>query len=192
MLIYFDNNIPEFTAVYLNGERLNLQNERLVRGVIELGFLPQGEAVVSLTVSGDTRWYSGLCAASFNTEAFDQLISTLQKSAPNTLSVSKTFWGEPVVSGKFNAPRNGALFTSIPADCGWSAEIDGQKVSPIATGMLLSHTGYTRRACVQVALPTERACGRNFYISGNRHFMHADVVYKAIPKNDGAIIQPAE
>ncbi len=132
VLIYFDNNIPEFTAVYLNGERLNFQNERLIRGVIELGFLPQGDAVVSLSVSGNTRWYSGLCAASFNTEEFDQLISTLRKSAPKAVTVSKTLWGNPVVSGKFNAPRNGALFTSIPADGGWSAEIDGHKVTPIA------------------------------------------------------------
>lgn len=87
VLLYLDNNFPEFTAVHLNGFRLNNQGERLIRGVMELGMLPEGINTVSMNVSGDTFRYRGLCAASFNQDAFTELAGNLQKKrAPNSNS----------------------------------------------------------------------------------------------------------
>jgi uncharacterized membrane protein YfhO len=134
VLLHLNNNFPEFKAVYLDGVQLNRHRERLIRSVIELGELDQGEHVVSLTVSGNNNWYSNLCAVSFDSLAFERLVSRLRETAPINFTVSSNKWGEPVLTGNFTAPHDGALFTSIPADSGWMVEIDGKKVKLDSVG----------------------------------------------------------
>ncbi|HQD38060.1 MAG TPA: YfhO family protein [Candidatus Avimonas sp.] len=134
VLLYLNNNFSDFKAVYLNGEQLNTYGERLIRGVIELSELEPGEHTVSLYVSGSKSWYSNLLAASFDSAEFEQFAASLKKDAPADFKVmSNSFFG-PVIEGSVSAPRDGALFTSIPADGGWRVEVDGKRVKPQKTG----------------------------------------------------------
>ena len=134
VLLYLDNNFNEFTQVYLNGEALNTHYERLIRGVIELGELDEGESVVSLSITEEKRWLSDVCAASFDAKEFDSLSARLRRHVPEKLTVSETGWREPLIDGLISAPGDGVLFTSIPADKGWTAKIDGRKVRPASVG----------------------------------------------------------
>jgi uncharacterized membrane protein YfhO len=134
VMLYLNSNFSEYTDVYLNGKKLNKQGERLIRSLIDLGELPEGESVVSIYFSDDQHWFSNLCAASFDMQAFRELVYQLKKGVPSALTVSQNQAGKPVVSGTVTAPKNGVIFTSIPADKGWTAEIDGKKVKPAEVG----------------------------------------------------------
>ena len=134
VLLYLDNNLPEFTEVYLNNIRLNQPRERLIKGVIELGELPEGESVVSFCFAGRNCRISDISAAAFDEREFNLLAGRLESGAPETLNVFHSRAGEPVVTGTVTAPEKGVIFTSIPADKGWTAVIDGRKVKPAAVG----------------------------------------------------------
>ncbi len=130
VLFYLDSNLSEFTHVYLNGTRINEQGERLIRGVIELGELEAGEVVVSLAFSGDKHWFTHASAAAFDTKKFGAVANKLNKGSPTSLMVSRNKFGEPIITGTLHAPQNGVIFTSVPADRSWKAEIDGKSVKP--------------------------------------------------------------
>ncbi|MDD3832926.1 MAG: YfhO family protein [Oscillospiraceae bacterium] len=134
VLLYFNSNFNEFSPVYLNGRLLNTSGERLVRGVIELGELDPGEAVVSVSVPEGKHQISNVSAAAFEYYEFSELAFWLAQHSPDELTVSQDGWGQPLVSGRFIAPREGALFTSVPQDRGWSAHIDGKPVKTMAVG----------------------------------------------------------
>lgn len=128
VLLYFENNLHEHSPVYLNETLLNVYDDRLVRGVIDLGVQEAGPVEVRIPVwySG---WYAHVAAVSFDEAAFASLVSELRESAPSSLDVT-----DRSVSGTLNAPRNGVIFTSIPYDAGWTAFVDGEKVEPLKIG----------------------------------------------------------
>ena len=123
VLLYFQNNLYENTAVYLNGKRLNVYDDRLVTGVIELGRQPAGKIEVRLPVSGQDKWIASPVAAGFDEEAFEAMADGLKRDAAEDLTVTDT-----VVSGRLIAEPDGVLFTTIPMDGGWSVEVDGEQV----------------------------------------------------------------
>lgn len=123
VLLYFQNNLHENTSVYLGGKRLNVYDDRLVTGVMELGRLPAGRIEVRLPVSGKDKWVAYPVAAGFDEEAFGALAEGLKRGGAGDLEVTDT-----VVSGRLTAERDGVLFTTIPMDSGWSVEIDGERV----------------------------------------------------------------
>lgn len=133
VLLYLNNNFSETTKIHVNGQLINSQNERYIRGVIDLGEQPEGDIDVTVTVP-NKRWFSGLQAVSFDESTFDDLIDTLDQNAPKNLTVTTNSIGEPLVSGQFTAPHDGTLFTSIPADPSWTATLDGKKVSTVSAG----------------------------------------------------------
>lgn len=123
MLLYVKNNLYENTAVYLRGKRLNVYDDRLVTGVIELGRQPAGKVEVSFYVTGQRKWIAAPLAAGFDEEAFEALTDGLRQGGADSLTVTDT-----AVTGRIAAPRDGLLFTTIPMDSGWSAELDGKAV----------------------------------------------------------------
>ncbi len=122
VLLYFDNNLSETSPVYLGDEKLNVYDDRLIRGVIDLGEQEAGEVTVRVPVLYD-GWIANVRAAAFDEEAFARLVGVLRQNAPSSLRVTDT-----EVTGTLTAPRDGVIFTSIPCDGGWSAWIDGEKV----------------------------------------------------------------
>ncbi len=62
-------------------------------------------------------------AAGFDEEAFEALTDGLRQGGADSLTVTDT-----AVTGRIAAPRDGLLFTTIPMDSGWSAELDGKAV----------------------------------------------------------------
>lgn len=123
VLLYVKNNLYENTAVYLRGKRLNVYDDRLVTGVIELGRQPAGKVEVSFYVTGQRKWIAAPLAAGFDEEAFEALTDGLRQGGADSLTVTDT-----AVTGRIAAPRDGLLFTTIPMDSGWSAELDGKAV----------------------------------------------------------------
>lgn len=133
VLLYLNNNFPETIKIYVNGQLLNPQGERYIRSVIDIGPQPEGEIDVSVAV-GNKRWFSGLQAMSFDESTFDDLVDSLRQNVPETLTVTADSLGKPVVAGRLTAPHDGTLFTSIPADPGWTAYVDGKKTDTVAAG----------------------------------------------------------
>lgn len=123
VLLYVQNNLPENTDVYLNGRRLNVYDDRLVTGVIELGRQPAGRVEVKFSVWGKDKWIAAPAAAGFDEAAFADLAVRLKLGGAEDLTVTDT-----TVSGRLTAPEDGVLFTTIPADSGWTAELDGKPV----------------------------------------------------------------
>lgn len=133
VLLYCNNNFPENIPIFANGTVINPNGERIIRGVIDLGEQPAGEIEISVEV-GSKHWFSGLKAAAFDESAFKNLTDSLRSNASQCLTVTTEGSGVPLVTGKISAPRNGTLFTSIPADCGWTAVLDGKKVNTVSAG----------------------------------------------------------
>ena len=134
VLLYLTNNFYETASVYVNGRRLNVYNDRLVPGVIDLGNQPAGEVQVKIQVSKDSAWFGTPQAASFEGAAFESLIARLREGTPDRLQVTDTR-----VEAAVTAPRDGVIFTSIPADAGWSVRLDGKKIqAQAAAGAFLA------------------------------------------------------
>lgn len=127
VLLYLRNNLYENTTVYVDGEALNVYDDRLVRGVIDLGEQPAGTVEVRIPIWTEDAWYEGPYTYAFDGAAFDALIAELRQGSPDELEVTDT-----AVTGRFTAPRDGLLFTSIPCDGGWTAFIDGERITPEA------------------------------------------------------------
>lgn len=130
VLLYLDSNLPETAAVYVGMDRLNPAGERLVHGVIDLGEQPAGRVTVEIS-AGDGVWFKTPFAAAFDEEAFGAAVDRLYAGAPSALSVRDEVTG-PLVRATVTAPRDGALFTSIPADPGWTVWVDGKEVRPVS------------------------------------------------------------
>lgn len=126
VLLYFSNNLPENAAVLLSDKTLNAGGERMVRGVIDLGEQEAGIVTVSFPVSGTNRWFGELYAAAFDEAAFERLTAVLREGTPDRLTVSES---GAQVTAVLTAPRDGVLFTSLPADSGWTVRIDGKKAA---------------------------------------------------------------
>ena len=134
VLLYLTNNFYETASVYVNGRRLNVYNDRLVPGIIDLGNQPAGEVQVKIQVSKDSAWFGTPQAASFDGAAFESLIARLREGTPDRLQVTDTR-----VESAVTAPRDGVIFTSIPADAGWSVRLDGKKIqAQAAAGAFLA------------------------------------------------------
>ncbi len=135
VLLYFSNNLPETVAISLSGKTLNAGGERMVRGVIDLGEQETGTVTISIPASGTNRWFGELYAAAFDEAAFDRLIASLREGSPDRLTVDER---GAQVTAVLTAPRDGVLFTSLPADSGWTVRIDGKKaaVSDVAGAFL--------------------------------------------------------
>lgn len=127
VLLYCGNNFPENARVYCNNQLLNVYDDRLVRGIIDLGEQPAGTVEVRISLWQDGLWFSGLCACSLDTARYDEWVERMHSGAAETLTVEDTR-----VEGQVNAPRDGMLFTSIPCDSGWRAYIDGEPVKASA------------------------------------------------------------
>lgn len=125
VLLYFDNNLYENSAVYLGDTKLNVYDDRLVRGVIDLGEQEAGTVTVRVPVVSE-GYVENVLAYAFDEAAFDGVLDTLREGTPTSLSVTDT-----AVAGTLEAPRDGLVFTSIPFDSGWTAEIDGRPVEPV-------------------------------------------------------------
>lgn len=128
VLLYFENSLHENSSVYLDDELLNVYDDRLVRGVIDLGVQEAGAVEVRIPV-WYAGWYGPVQAASFDEEAFAALIAELRDTSPSSLAVT-----DRTVEGTLTAPRDGVIFTSIPYDAGWTATVDGQQVEPLLVG----------------------------------------------------------
>ena len=114
--------------MYVDGKKLNVYDDRLIRGVIDLGMQEAGTVIVKVPV-WYKGWYSDVRAAGFDEEAFSGFIDELRQTAVQDLSVTDT-----TVTGTIQAPRDGLVFTSIPYDKGWRAVIDGKTVEPVKVG----------------------------------------------------------
>lgn len=123
ILLYLENNFNEKSLVYANGRLLNYGNDRLVKSVIELGEQPAGQITVEIDVRKTSAWFGSLQAAVLDEEAYDTAIDRLREGTPDSLEV-----GDTSVRAVVSAPRDGVLFTSIPADAGWTAWLDGERV----------------------------------------------------------------
>lgn len=126
VLLYFDNNLDELSKVYVGGRAVNTYNDRLVTGVIDLGRQPAGTVEVWVSASGQDRWISDVCAAGFDEAAFGKLAGRLAAHSLEELRVE-----DIRVTGTVVAPEEGLLFTTIPWDQGWSAWVDGERVTPV-------------------------------------------------------------
>ena len=127
VLLYCGNNFPENARVYCNNQLLNVYDDRLVRGIIDLGEQPVGTIEVRISLWQDDLWFSGLCACSLDTARYDDWAGQMQKGAAGALTVEGTR-----VQGNVDAPRDGVLFTSIPCDSGWQVYVDGKRVKTSA------------------------------------------------------------
>lgn len=134
VLLHFSSNLPDNSAVLVNGDLLNPNGSWMIRGVIDLGEQPAGDITVSIPVYNNGYWFSDLCAATFNENNFGALTDSLKKNVPQKLTVSQIGGGRAQVTGSFTAPRDGVLFTSISADSGWAAMIDGKELTPVSVG----------------------------------------------------------
>lgn len=123
VLLYFGNTLPEFSLVYVNGKRLNVYNDRLVRSVIDLGCHDAGQVVVTIPVTSAATFSQPLAYALCEDE-YERAIAMLQSETPLQLSVDNTR-----IDCTVHARQQQVLFTSIPADAGWVAYIDGEKAA---------------------------------------------------------------
>lgn len=151
VLLYCGNNFPENARVYCNNQLLNVYDDRLVRGIIDLGEQPAGTIEVRISLWQDGLWFNGLCACSLDTGRYDEWVGRMQSSAAEALTVEGTR-----VQGSVDAPRDGMLFTSIPCDSGWRVYVDGEPVKtsaaagafiavPVSAGMHTFRLEFTPR-----------------------------------------------
>lgn len=123
VLLYLQNNFHENAPVYLNGTCLNVYDDRLVRGVIDLGKQPAGTIIVRIPTWTENAWFASLCAYSLDEKRYDDLIGQLREGVPDDLEISNTG-----VSATVTALSDGIIFTSIPCDDGWTVKVDGKVV----------------------------------------------------------------
>ena len=121
VLLYFQNTLPEFSQVYVNGKRLNVYNDRLVRSIINLGEQQAGQVIVSIPVSAAATFDEPIACA-MNTDAYEAAMKTLKSGTPLQLNVE-----DSRVTCTVQAQNEQVLFASFPADEGWTVYVDGKK-----------------------------------------------------------------
>ena len=110
----------------------NTWNARLDEArIIDMGEVPAGEPV-SVTISSEGSCGGNVYFAELHIDTLREMIENLRWTAPNFIS-----YGDHYIKAEFTAPANSVLFTSIPYDEGWSAKVDGRKVSTIEMGEAL-------------------------------------------------------
>ena len=128
LFLHSTNNFSGFTTVYLNGNAK--YNYRQLSGVLDCGMVDAGEARIVIPISKSQYaenkypYYQNMVVYGLEEDVFIDSLNTLKQGAPERLAVSDT-----TVEGTITLNQDGVLFTSIPCDKGWTAFVDGKKVT---------------------------------------------------------------
>jgi len=115
--VYIGNKTVEQVEVQKEADSQTFKNVN--RGfLLELGWCKAGESIV---LTSETE--EDLRARVYRFD-FDGLHSVYEILNRYPLNVTK--WTDTVLEGTVEADKEGALFTSIPYDKGWTVEVDGQ------------------------------------------------------------------
>ncbi len=98
--------------------------------IIDLGVLPAG-TVIDISVTAKQAVSGNIYIAGLDTALLTQKISSL---ADEGLQVTE--FSPSAITGTINVQENGAVFTSIPYDAGWTVTVDGKEVETYPVGNL--------------------------------------------------------
>lgn len=98
--------------------------------IIDLGVLPAGTAI-DISVTADRAVSGNIFIAALNTAVLEQKLNMLADEGMQVTDFSGSR-----ITGSLNASQNGAVFTSIPYDAGWTVTVDGQRVDSYPIGDL--------------------------------------------------------
>lgn len=124
LMLYLQNNFSAFSSVTVEGKRLNHDRDRLVEGAISLGEQPAGEITVSIGIFRDSAWFKHLQVVGLDEAVFTRMLDKLHQGTPSSLTVA-----DDSLTAVITMKEDGVLFTSLPADPGWTAWLDGRKVT---------------------------------------------------------------
>ncbi len=123
--IYFYLNTfyePE-VWVYVNQRELGSYLSTYSQGILPIGKFEKGQKVeVKVVLCHSAAAYSGPIIASIDME---QLKTVTQKLKPGSMHVYRH--GNTYMSATLSAPKDGAVFTSVPYSKGWEIRVDGEK-----------------------------------------------------------------
>ena len=120
-LVNFDHTTGY--KVSKNGSYLHNMPSFKYNVIAAIGTFKKGERfTIYSDVDKETSGSGKIFVYQLNSEAFEKGFSKLREGGLNVTSYDSTH-----INGTFTAQNDGVLFTSIPYDGGWSAEIDGEK-----------------------------------------------------------------
>ena len=106
-----------------NGSYLHNMPDFKYNVIAAIGSFKKGDRfTIYSDIDKETSGSGKIFVYQINNEVFNEGLSKLRDGALNVTSYDSTH-----ISGDFTARKDGVLFTSIPYDGGWSAEIDGEK-----------------------------------------------------------------
>ena len=117
---FADNNY-----LFLNGEIIEDEKYPLT-GAVDLGWFEEGETVkVQMYLNGDITYLKMPLFYGFDGEAFHQDCGTLRAGGMTEITQDRTG-----ISGTVTVEKSSQmLFTSLPADPGWTVWVDGEPVA---------------------------------------------------------------
>ena len=119
--------------VYLNGKELFEETISLPQvaaiAQVEVGDLVELEIVCKSDIPADEPGVLNIRSALLNDELFRQGYEILSAS-----TLDLTHFSNTLVQGKINCNRDGLLYTSIPYDGNWVAEVDGKEADVVLVG----------------------------------------------------------
>lgn len=98
--------------------------------IIDLGVLPAG-TVIDMSLTAKQAVSGNIYITRLNTALLEEKIAAL-----NDEGLKVTRYSQNEITGTVNVKENGAMFTSIPYDTGWTVTVDGKKVDTYPVGNL--------------------------------------------------------
>ena len=145
MCINLDLSKKNNFSFWINGRRLYNETYSLPQMLSVCTVKPGDVVEVQLKCKKSEKGTARITAAILDENLFRQGYNTLAESVLDITSFSNT-----VITGNIDCQRDGVLYTSIPQDDNWSAEVDGKPVETVAignamVGLLLSKGSHTVR-----------------------------------------------
>lgn len=121
---YFPTPGTESCTMRVNQKSMGVHFTSETNDIVYCGTFRSGDTVaVEFRLSGDTLTVGAPVCCTLDTDALRAAVQSRAEQQLNITSFSVTR-----ISGTITAQQDGALFTSIPYDSGWTVRIDGKSV----------------------------------------------------------------
>lgn len=126
-----DLNLPKKNSynVYLNGQKLFNETYSIPQSIAISDVVPGDVVEIKLTCKASETSNMTIKAATLDEELFRNAYNTLAASVwePTEFSGTK-------IQGSVSCNRDGLLYTSVPQNGNWSANVDGQEADIVLIG----------------------------------------------------------
>lgn len=116
------------TVTAPDGTETNLDASTDEPYIVDAGTLTEG-TVITVSVTADTAVSGNIYVAALDTALLEKHMTAL---AADGMRV--TAFSDSRIDGTLTASANGAVFTSVPYDTGWTVTVDGEKVETYSIG----------------------------------------------------------